>query len=244
MPEHLESEFTMPSSLQAQIKQAFWLGELNVKTRALGFIIYDYIKRFLDIIFSVMLLVILSPLLAITALLVKVDSTGPVLFRQERVGRKGRKFMILKFRSMVAENDIHDSTCTDKYTRIGKFLRRTSIDELPQIFNVLVGQMSFIGPRPWVPEYWDNMNEVERGRGRVRPGITGLAAAKGRNDLSVFQKISYDLEYVRNYSFVQDVKIFFLTIRTVVKGGEAASAGKTRVHNDIDDLKNRRHILA
>ena len=143
-----------------------------------------------------------------------------------------------KFRSMVADNDIRDATCNDKYTRVGKFIRRTSIDELPQLINVVRGQMSFIGPRPWIVEYWENMNEIERGRAAVRPGITGLAAAKGRNGLNVFEKIGYDLEYVRNFSFRQDVKVVFLTIGTVLKGDEV-DAGKGRIHDDIKDLKKR-----
>ena len=139
---------------------------------------------------------------------------------------------------MVADNDVRDLSCEDQYTRAGKWLRRTSIDELPQLFNVILGQMSFIGPRPWVLEYWTNMNKEERERAKVRPGITGLAAAKGRNGISIFEKIGYDLEYVRNFGFWQDVKVIILTVKTVVTG-EEVDAGKSGIHEDIGALKAR-----
>jgi len=120
---------------------------------------------------------------------------------------------------------MRDALCDDKYTKLVEKLRKSSVDELPQLINVFKGQMSFIGPRPWIPEYWENMNERERERCAVRPGITGLAAAKGRNGLSVFEKIGYDLEYVRNYSLKQDVKVVFLTVKQVLSR-EEADAGK------------------
>ena len=204
---------------------------------------FGAMKRLFDLVASGVLLVGLSPLFAVGALSIKVDSPGPVFFRQKRTGKKGREFEILKFRSMVADNDMRDMSCEDKYTRLGEKLRKSSVDELPQLINVFKGQMSFIGPRPWVPEYWENMNERERERARVRPGITGLAAAKGRNGLSVFEKIGYDLEYVQNYSLKQDVKVVFLTVKTVLSRKEA-EAGKKQVHNDIEDLKkeNKRDL--
>ena len=148
----------------------------------------------------------------------------------------GGGFNILKFRSMVANNDLRDASCEDKYTRLGEKLRKSSIDELPQLINVVRGQMAFIGPRPWVPEYWENMNERERERCRVRPGITGLAAASGRNGLSVFEKIGLDLQYVDNYSLNMDIRVIFMTIRQVFSR-EEAEAGKCKVRNDIKDLK-------
>lgn len=193
-------------------------------------------KRGFDLVMSGILLVGFTPLFVIVALAIKIDSPGPVFFRQKRTGKNGKVFEILKFRSMMADNDIHDASCDDRVTRLGKKLRKSSVDELPQLINVFKGQMSFIGPRPWVPEYWENMNEKERQRANVRPGITGLAAAKGRNGLNVFEKIGYDLEYVRNYSLSQDVKIVFLTIGQVLSRKEA-EAGKKQVHNDIKDLK-------
>ena len=197
---------------------------------------YGALKRGFDLIVSSVLLVGLLQLFAIVATAIKIDSPGPVFFRQKRTGKNGKEFEILKFRSMVADNDMRDTTCEDKYTRLGVKLRKTSIDELPQLINVLRGQMTFVGPRPWIPEYYENMNERERRRYTVRPGITGLAAAKGRNGLDVFEKIGYDLEYVDNYSFKQDIKVVVLTVRQLFRH-EEVDAGKGKIHNDIEDLK-------
>ena len=208
------------------------------KSKLIRLASFGAVKRGFDFVMSLFLLTGLTPLFAIVALAIKLDSPGPVFFKQERTGKGGKTFNILKFRSMVADNDIRDLSCDDKYTRIGAVLRRSSIDELPQLINVVRGQMSFIGPRPWVTEYWDNMNEMERRRYVVRPGITGLAAAKGRNGLTVFEKIGYDLEYVNKYSLTTDVKVMALTVRQVLRKNEA-EAGKGRVHNDIEDLKKK-----
>ena len=218
----------------------YWLfsAQTYERLRAIHFALYGIVKRVLDFVMAAAMILVLSPLFVVVAMAIKIDSPGPVFFRQERTGKNGRRFMICKFRSMVADNDLFDNSCGDRYTRVGRFIRRTSIDELPQLFNILIGQMSFIGPRPWVTEYWTNMTEEERERGRVLPGITGLAAAKGRNGLTVFQKIEYDLEYVRNYSLKQDVKILFLTVWTVTKG-EGVDAGKQGVRDDLESLKAR-----
>jgi lipopolysaccharide/colanic/teichoic acid biosynthesis glycosyltransferase len=197
---------------------------------------YGMVKRGIDFSISAVALVVLSPLFLVVAGIIKLDSPGPVFFRQKRTGKDGVEFDILKFRSMVADNDINDKSCADKCTRVGKFIRRTSIDELPQFINVFLGQMAFIGPRPWVPEYFANMNERERGRVKVRPGITGLAAAKGRNGISIFEKINYDLEYVENYSLSMDVKVVFLSAKTVLSG-KGVDAGKSGIHDDILELK-------
>ena len=181
--------------------------------REARFTSYAFLKRVMDFVLSASFLVILSPMFLIVAILIKIDSPGPVFFRQERTGKNGKIFRICKFRSMA-------------------------VDELPQLFTVLFGQMSFIGPRPWVVEYWENMNETERGRAKVRPGITGLAQAKGRNGLSIFEKIGYDLEYVEHYSLRQDIKVVFLTIATVVKG-EEVNVGKSGIRDEIGALKTR-----
>ena len=199
---------------------------------------FGVLKRLFDLLVAATLLVGLMPVFAVVAVAIKIDSVGPVFFRQVRTGKKGKEFSMFKFRSMVADNDVRDRSCDDKYTRVGKFLRRTSIDELPQLINIVRGEMSFIGPRPWIPEYYDNMNAIERGRVAVRPGITGLAAASGRNRLTVFEKIGYDLKYVQNYSLRQDVKIVFMTLATVVKGNEV-DAGKGGIRNDIENLKTK-----
>lgn len=238
MPERIESGSAYSESLQLQDAGRPFLGVQFEKLHAIRFAAYGVIKRGMDMVLSAMLLVILSPTMLIIAIVVKIDSPGPVLFRQKRTGKDGKDFYILKFRSMAIDNDVMDARSEDKYTRVGEKLRKTSLDELPQLINVLVGQMSFIGPRPWMTEYWTNMTPEERERSRVRPGITGLAAAKGRNGLTIFQKIDYDLEYVHNFSLWQDVKVILLTVRQVTRGGEA-NVGKGGIHDEINALASR-----
>lgn len=199
---------------------------------------YAVIKRGLDLIFATILVVVFSPLMLVVAALIKIDSRGPVFFRQERVGKDGKIFRIFKFRSMVSNNDMWDSSRRDEYTFVGKIIRRLSIDELPQLFNVIAGQMSLVGPRPWVVEYWTNMNKEERLRASVLPGITGLAQVKGRNKISIFSKIEYDIIYVQNFSFRQDVKILILTVLTVLSG-RGLDAGKEGVLGDVRNLRQR-----
>lgn len=200
--------------------------------------IYAVIKRVMDFIFATILLVVFSPLMLLTAALIKIDSRGPVFFRQERVGKDGKIFRIFKFRSMVSDNDMRDYSRKDQYTFVGKIIRRLSMDELPQLFNVIAGEMSLVGPRPWVVEYWNNMNKEERLRAKVLPGITGLAQVKGRNKISIFSKIEYDIIYVQNFSFRQDVKILILTVLTVLSG-KGLDAGKEGVMGDVKSLKTR-----
>lgn len=197
---------------------------------------YAVIKRIMDFVFATILVVVFCPLMLLVSLLIKIDSRGPVFFRQERVGKDGKVFRIFKFRSMVWDNDMRDFSSRDKYTHVGKVIRRLSIDELPQLFNVIKGEMSLVGPRPWVVEYWTNMNREERVRASVLPGITGLAQVKGRNGISIFSKIEYDIIYVRNFSFRQDVKIVLMTILTVFSG-KGLDAGKEGVLDDIRNLR-------
>jgi len=130
---------------------------------------YAVIKRVMDFVIATILVVAFSPLFLLIAVLIKIDSRGPVFFRQERVGKNGKIFRIFKFRSMVSDNDMRDFSSRDKYTFVGKIIRRLSLDELPQLFNVLRGEMSLVGPRPWVVEYWTNMNKEERVRASVLP---------------------------------------------------------------------------
>ena len=138
---------------------------------------------------------------------------------------------------------MHDKTINDKHTKIGKILRDTSIDELPQLINVLKGDMAFIGPRPWITDYYDSMIKGQRIRTLVKPGITGLAQAKGRNGLSIFEKINYDLDYVRHFSIFEDLKVIFLSIRAVCSK-ENADAGKFLIHDELRELKakNERYL--
>lgn len=195
-------------------------------------------KRVLDIFFSLFGLIMFSPVLILIAILIKIDSKGPVLFRQERTGKHGKIFILYKFRSMTVENDVHDFSKQDQHTKVGNFLRKTSLDEIPQFINILKGDMSFIGPRPWIPDYYENMNEVQRHRCDVRPGLTGLAQCSGRNDITIFDKIDNDLTYIKNYSLTQDIKIIFLTIKTVFSK-KGADAGKNTIQNELEDLKNQ-----
>lgn len=198
-----------------------------------------YIKRILDVIFSIFFLVVLFPLCIIIAILIKIDSKGPVLFLQERTGYKGKVFKLYKFRSMPITNDVHDFKTEDKHTKVGSIIRRTSLDELPQLINVLKGEMSFIGPRPWITDYFENMTKKQRKRVDVRPGITGLAQVKGRNGITINQKINYDLEYVKNCSFKEDIKIIFLTVKAIFSC-KGADAGKRTINNELETLKTQK----
>lgn len=203
--------------------------------------VYSVFKRFLDILFSLFGIIVSFPIMVIIFIAIKLDSEGPAIFKQERTGKYGKNFNVWKFRTMVANNNVRDFSKGDEHTKVGTFLRKTSLDELPQLFNILVGKMSFIGPRPWITDYYDNMNEEQRHRVDVTPGLTGLAQAKGRNNLSVFDKINYDLQYIDNYSLYEDVKVIFLTIQTVLsKAG--ADAGKSTIKNELEDLKIKNMI--
>ena len=179
----------------------------------------------------------------ICAIAIKLDSKGPAIFKQTRTGRYGKNFNVWKFRTMAANNDVHDFSKKDQHTKVGTFLRKTSLDELPQLFNIFVGKMSFIGPRPWITDYYENMNEEQRHRNDVRPGLTGLAQAKGRNNISIFEKINYDLEYIKNYGLIEDIKVIFLTIKTVFSK-EGADAGKNVIQNELEDLKTQEIPIA
>ena len=202
---------------------------------------YKVLKRIIDFLMALSILILFLIPMIIIAVAIIIDSKGPVIFKQDRTGKNGKIFKMYKFRSMVAENDVHNFKEKDKYTKVGKFIRSLSLDELPQIINILKGEMAFIGPRPWIPEYYENMNEEQRHRCDVLPGITGLAQVKGRNNLSIIEKINYDLEYVRNFSFKQDVKVFFLTIKAIfVKDG--VNAGKETIKDELDILKTENDI--
>ena len=182
---------------------------------------YQYIKRCIDIVLSLGAIVFLSPVLLVLAVLIKLDSKGPVLFRQKRVGKGKTHFEILKFRTMYADvpKDVPTHLLADpasKITKIGRFLRKSSLDELPQIFNILKGEMSIIGPRPALWNQFDLIEERDKyGANDVRPGLTGLAQVMGRDELPIDIKARYDGDYVKNISFSNDVKIFFRTIFSV-----------------------------
>lgn len=186
---------------------------------------YKYLKRVLDIIFSLILLIILIiPIIIILIIIILFDKMNPI-YIQVRNGLYGKKFKLLKFRTMKNNN----------ITNLGKFLRKTSIDEIPQLLNILIGDMSFVGPRPWILDYYNNMNEYQRRRFNVLPGLTGYAQVNGRNNLSIFKKIDLDLYYVDNYSFNLDLNIIFKTIRVVISNNDIGN-GKG-IKKEINELK-------
>ena len=182
-----------------------------------------FFKRLLDIILSGCAIVILSPLLLIIAVAIKIDDPGPVLFRQKRVGIHKTHFSIMKFRTMKMDTPkdtpTHLLENPEQYiTRVGRFLRKTSLDELPQIFQIFTGSMSIVGPRPALWNQFDLIEERDRyGANDVRPGLTGWAQINGRDELSIAEKARYDGEYVARLSFAFDVKCFFGTFGKVLR---------------------------
>lgn len=178
----------------------------------------NFAKRLFDLIFSLVLVAILLPLFVLLAIIVYLDLGSPVLFRQQRPGLGGRPFTFYKFRTMNDSTDAEQQLLSDsdRLTRLGRLLRRTSLDELPQFFNVIRGDMSLIGPRPLLMEYLDLYSADQMRRHEVQPGITGWAQVNGRNAITWEEKFRLDLWYVDNHSFPLDIKIFFLTIMKIV----------------------------
>ena len=176
-----------------------------------------FIKRILDIILSFLALVILSPLLILTAFLIRIKLGEPVFFKQLRPGKNEKIFGILKFRTMTDAKDENGNLLPDeiRLTRFGQFLRSTSIDELPELLNILNGDMSIVGPRPLLVQYLERYNEEQKHRHDVKPGLTGLAQVNGRNGITWEEKFHYDLEYVKNITFYGDCKIIFQTVMKV-----------------------------
>lgn len=176
-----------------------------------------YIKRALDIVLSGAAMLVLSPVLLVTALLVRTKLGSPVLFHQDRPGKDGKIFRLYKFRSMTDERDAEGELLPDeiRLTKFGKLLRSTSLDELPELWNIFRGDMSIVGPRPLLVKYLPLYNEEQRHRHDVRPGLTGWAQVNGRNSITWEDKFRYDVWYVRNISFLLDVKIVFLTVKKV-----------------------------
>ena len=195
-----------------------------------------YIKRLLDIIISFCALVILSPILLIVAILVRIKLGSPVIFCQERPGKDEKIFKLYKFRTMTNKTDENGKLLPDseRLTKFGKILRSTSLDELPELWNILKGDMSLIGPRPLTVSYLQYYNEKEKHRHDVRPGLTGLAQVNGRNALNWDDRFAYDIEYVNNITFINDVKILFKTVYKVLKrdGVVTRGTGKTIDFND------------
>ena len=181
-----------------------------------------YVKRIFDFVISSMAFIVLSPVIAVVALLVKTKLGSPVLFTQPRPGKDGKIFKMYKFRSMTDERDEEGNLLSDeiRLTEFGKKLRETSLDELPELINIIKGDMSIVGPRPQLVRDMVFMTPEQNQRHKVRQGLTGLAQVKGRNSISWEDKLAYDVEYVNNITFWNDVKILFATVRAVfVKEG-------------------------
>src|SRR5690554_5240378 len=206
---------------------------------------YLKVKKILDFLFALIGLIILSPFFILLIIAIKLDSRGPVFFKQKRVGINKTHFNILKFRTMKIDTpkDIptHLLENPDQYiTRVGKFLRKTSLDELPQIFNILSGQMSIIGPRPALWNQYDLIAECDKyGANDVPPGLTGWAQINGRDELPIEIKARLDGEYVKKMGFIIDVKCFFGTIFSVLKrdGVVEGGTGNSSVSKANSDIK-------
>lgn len=178
-----------------------------------------FFKRFLDIALSLTALLVLSPVLLAVAVLVRTKLGSPVIFHQERPGKDGKVFRLYKFRSMTDERDENGDLLPDevRLTKFGRVLRSTSLDELPELWNILKGDMSVVGPRPLLVKYLPLYNEEQRRRHEVRPGLTGLAQVNGRNAISWEDRFAYDVEYVDSACFWLDVKILFQTVAVVFR---------------------------
>jgi lipopolysaccharide/colanic/teichoic acid biosynthesis glycosyltransferase len=186
------------------------------------------VKRVVDLLLSAPVLLLLSPLLLLCALAVKLDSRGPILYMQERIGLDGRPFRLIKFRSMVvgAESKgagVRVEAGDSRVTRVGRVLRRLSLDELPQLFNIIRGDMSFVGPRPTLRYQVELYDNRERRRLQVKPGVTGWAQVHGRNRIDWAERIRYDLEYVERVSMTLDLRILARTLPIVLAGGDIVS---------------------
>lgn len=187
-----------------------------------------YIKRPLDFCLSLGALIVLSPVMGVTAILVKTKLGSPILFKQARPGKDEEIFYIYKFRTMTDDKDDNGNLLpdADRLTDFGRFLRSTSIDELPELLNIVKGEMSIIGPRPLATEYLPYYTDKEKHRHDVKPGLTGLAQVNGRNALQWERRFQFDLHYVDNITFITDLKIILLTIKKVLKKQDIVTRGE------------------
>lgn len=204
----------------------------QIKGRSIQFII----KRLFDIILSIIGIILLSPLFLILIIAIKIDSKGPAFFKQIRVGKNQKEFIIYKFRTMIVnaekkrelelnpkdiENFVFQSKSDNRVTKVGSFLRKSSLDEIPQLFNVLVGNMSLVGPRPEIPDVVKYYPESYNQRLLVLPGITGLAQVNGRGEIELGKTVYFDLKYIKDFSLLLDIKIIFKTFISVFRSDGA-----------------------
>jgi exopolysaccharide biosynthesis polyprenyl glycosylphosphotransferase len=223
----LQKLFISPGNQKGHVMSSE--AEINANTRTYVPVYNGASKRVIDVILSISLLIFAAPLMAVVALAIKCDSVGPVLHRQKRVGRNGQHYTLLKFRSMVQDAEreglpIWASECDPRVTRVGRIIRFTRIDELPQLCNVLAGQMSMVGPRPERPYFVDHLSEIIPSyalRHSAKPGITGWAQINypyGASVKDAREKLVYDLYYINNFSLMLDLRIIILTVRVVMLG--------------------------
>lgn len=200
------------------------------------------IKRCLDFLLSLCGLIVLSPVLLILAVLVRVKLGSPVLFKQERPGKNEKIFTLCKFRTMTDETDEKGNLLPDavRLTKFGKFLRGTSLDELPELINILKGDMSIVGPRPLLVSYLPYYSERERLRHSVRPGLTGLAQVSGRNYIDWDRRLAKDVEYVENLSFRMDMKVLWMTVQTVLGHTEEVAQDTNAVEGNFAEIRRKR----
>ena len=197
-----------------------------------------YIKRILDLILSLMALILLMPLMIIIGILVRINLGSPIIFKQKRPGKNEKTFTLYKFRTMTDKRDIDGNLLPDEYrlTKFGKFLRSTSLDELPELINIIKGDMAIVGPRPQLIKDMLFMTKEQRRRHSVRQGLTGLAQINGRNNITWEEKLEYDLRYIENITFVEDTKIILKTILKVFKRDDINTNGMDTAEDLCDYL--------
>lgn len=201
-----------------------------------------FTKRLLDIVFSSVGLIVLSPLFAILAILVRVMLGSPVIFKQERPGRDEKIFTLYKFRTMTDRRDAEGKLLPDceRLTKFGRLLRASSLDELPELINIFKGDMSIIGPRPLLVSYLPYYSEREKMRHSVRPGLTGLAQVSGRNYLDWDKRLEKDVEYVEHLSFGMDIKVLKMTVQTVLGHQDEVAEDTNAVEGNFAEIRKRR----
>lgn len=209
---------------------------------------YIKIKEIIDKIIAILMLIIFILPMIFIAIAIKIEDRGPIFYKSKRVGKKLKIINVYKFRSMRCDRKELDSNLTHEQmtTKVEKIIRKTSLDELPQLFNILKGEMSFIGPRPWIPEYYEWFTDEQKKRANVLPGISGLAQVRGRNGINVEKKIEYDLEYIENMSFKLDAKLVLETIDQVFskKNAEISEQGIKEEITELRDNKIRLELMS
>lgn len=200
------------------------------------------IKRWFDFLLSLCGIIVLSPVLAVLCVLVRVKLGSPVFFRQERPGKNERIFTLCKFRTMTDQRDEQGKLLPDavRLTKFGKFLRASSLDELPELFNILKGDMSIIGPRPLLVSYLPYYSEREKLRHSVRPGLTGLAQVSGRNFINWDSRLDKDIEYVENLSFGMDLKVLWMTVQTVLGHSDEVAEDTNAAEGNFAEIRRKR----